>query len=248
MSSQPITSNVPPLHAGTLEVHLLGLVDFPAFLGLQEYVTYEMSGRKDLSGKLFLCEHPPMITVGREGKTSEILIDEEQRERMELPVYWISRGGGAYAHAQGQLAIYLMLPLDRLGIGLVEYRRLIETAACESCHELKIPAKRHPEFPGVWGRGGQLAFFGSSVRSWVSNHGLFLNVTISPDFLEMTVPNSDHQRAISIQAQRIPPVQMSKLRESLIRTISKQFGYETTDVSTGHPLLKKTTRQVAKHV
>jgi len=135
-----------------------------------------------------------------------------------------------------------------LKLGLSEFRQRFETAVSESCRELKVPAKRHPESPGVWGRGGQLAFFGTSVRSWVTNHGLFLNVSIATDLLKMTSPNSNQERATSIQAQRIQPIQMPKLRESLLRTISSQFGYEMTDVSTGHPLLKRTTRRVAVHV
>lgn len=248
MSSPASKSVALPPHAGTLEVHLVGLVDYASLLGLQEYLTYEISGRNNLSGILLLCEHPPLISVGREGRSSEILIDEEQRRLIEMPLHWISRGGGAYPHGPGQLALYLMLPLDRLNVGLSEFRQRFESSVCESCRELKVPAKRHPDSPGIWGRGGQLAFFGTSVRSWVTNHGLFLNVSISTDLLKMTTPNPNQERATSIQAQRIQPIQMPKLRESLIRTISNQFGYEMTDVSTGHPLLKRTTRRVAVHV
>lgn len=237
-----------PSHSGTLEVHLLGTVDFAAWLGLQEYLTFEISGRNDLNGKLFLCEHPPLITIGREGTSNDLRIDEEKRDRMGLPVRWVARGGGAFPHASGQLAIYLMIPVDRLDIGPAEFRKRLEAATCESCIELKIPAKRLKHSPGIWGRGGQLGFFGSSVRSWTTNHGLFLNVCISPDYLAMTSPNSDDLRGTSIQAHRIQPVQMPQLRESLIRRIAAQFGYATTDVSTGHPHLKRTPQPVTTYV
>lgn len=237
-----------PNHSGALEVHLLGTVDYSAFLGLQEYLTYDLSGRNDLTGKLLLCEHPPLISVGREGTSNDLRVTEEERERTGLPVHWGARGGGAFSHAPGQLAIYLMVPLDRLGIGPRHFRKRLETATCESCIELKIPAKRLDHSPGIWGRGGQLGFFGSSVRSWTTNHGLFLNVCISPDYLAMTSPNGDDLQATSIQAHRIQPVQMPQLRESLIRRIAAQFGYDTTDVSTGHPLLKRTTQPVTTYV
>lgn len=243
----PLSKACPP-HGGTLEVHLLGLLDFETFLGLQEFLTFDLSGRQDLSGVLLLCEHPPAISVGRQGRSTDVHVDVASVTGSDIPIHWASRSGGAYAHAPGQLAIYLLLPLDRLGIGLVEYRRRLETAVCETCHELKVPAKRHPSSPGLWGRGGQLAFWGASIRSWISNHGMYLNVSISPAFLAITNPNPDQQRATSIQAHRIQPVPMSHLRESLIRTISAQFSYEMTDVSTGHPLLKRTSRQVATHV
>ena len=55
-----------------LEVYLLGIVDFDSALFLQERLAYEISGRSDAMGTLLLCEHPPLITVGREGSRSHI--------------------------------------------------------------------------------------------------------------------------------------------------------------------------------
>lgn len=234
-------------HGGTLEVHLLGLVDFDAALGLQEYLIYELSGRQDSSGVLLLCEHPPTISMGREATRRDVLIEEEDLARREMEIRWVSRGGGAYVHAPGQLAIYLLIPFKELQIGLAEYQACFEAAALACCRDIKIPAKRRPNEPGLWSRGGQLAYFGASVRSWISCQGMFLNITVAPDVLGMTIPNPVGQRATSMQSQRLRPVSMSQVRESLVRQISTHFGYEMVDVSTGHPLLKRTTRQVVTH-
>lgn len=231
-------------HSGTLEVHLLGIVEFSAMLGLQDYLTYEMSGCDQPDGKLFLCEHPPLVSVGREGRSTDLRFDREQPEFQHLPVHWIHRGGGAYAHGPGQLALYAIIPLRRLGIGPVQFRERLESAACRTCRELKIPAKRHPDSPGVWGRGGQLAFFGAGVRSWISNFGLYLNVTIDPLLMDLTHSNREQLAPTSIQAHRKQPLPMPQLRESLIRSIADSFGYANTDVSTGHPLLKRKTPEI----
>ena len=244
--SRNLTTSSP--HAGTLEVHLLGLVEYSALLGLQEYLTYELSGRSDTSGVLLLCEHPPLISVGRDGRSANVFLSEDDKSKLDVPVFWTSRGGGAYAHGPGQIAMYLMIPLNRLAIGISEYRERLETAVCETCRELRVPAKRLTASAGIWGRAGQLGFFGASVRSWVTNYGLYLNVSLSSDLLKLTVSNPEGERATSIQAHRVQPVHMPALRESLIRTISTQFGYQLTDVSTGHPLLKNKIRRVAIHV
>lgn len=247
--SSTITDPDPPLrHAGALEVHLLGTVDFDAFLGLQEYLTYEISGRDDTSGMLLLCEHPPLITIGRQGSSADLPVDSGDLERDGINVRWISRSGGAFPHGPGQLAAYLMIPLNRLGIGLSQYKNLLEFALCETCRELKIPVKRSAAAPGLWGRGGQIAFFGASVRSWISNHGMFLNVTISPELLKLTKPNSVGGPPSSIQSQRLQPVSMTQIRESVSRQIADKFGYEMTDISTGHPLLKRTLQKVPTYV
>ena len=232
-------------HGGVLTVHLLGLVKWEATLGLQEQLIYDLSGRDDLNGVLFLCEHPVQITMGREASRRQLLLDDEELRIRELPVRWVSRGGGAICHAPGQLAIYLQVPLKRLGIGLTEYRARLETAAVTACQELKIPAKRQSHEPGIWTRGGQLGYFGAGIRSWISCHGLFLNVTVDPRLLEIT--DSGGTRATSMQSLRLDPVRMPQVREALIRSISNQFGYAQTDLATGHPLLRRTTQRVSIH-
>lgn len=236
-----------PIHDGTLEVHLLGLVDFDALIGLQEYQVYELSGRQDKGGRLFLCEHPPIISMGREASRSHLLLDDEELRRMELPVRWVARGGGAFLHSPGQMAIYLQLPLQRLGIGLSQFRELFEGAVLSTCQELKIPAKRHPEETGIWSRNGQLGFFGAAVKSWISCHGMFLNVSIDPRHLEWTISNPCGTRSTTMQSQRLDPVRMTQIRESLIRHLAANFGYAAPEVSTGHPLLRRTLQRVLIH-
>ena len=51
----------------SLEVYLLGRVDFESAVQLQLRWAEEISGRTDRLGALFLCEHPPVVTIGREG-------------------------------------------------------------------------------------------------------------------------------------------------------------------------------------
>jgi lipoate-protein ligase B len=245
----PLPAHDAPLtpHGGTLEVHLLGTVDFDAALGLQEQQIYELSGRDDLRGALFLCEHPPVISLGREASRAHLLLDDDELARRELPVRWVARGGGAFVHGPGQLAVYLQAPLGRLGIGLSRFRALMERSVLEACHELKIPAKRHADETGLWSRGGQLAYFGAGVKSWISCQGMFVNVSIEPRLLELTVANPVGARSTSMQSQRLEPVRMPQIREAIIRQISAHFGYDQADVSTGHPLLKRTTKRVLLH-
>lgn len=236
-----------PVHDGTLEVHLLGLVDFDAAQGLQEYQLYELSGRKDREGVLFLCEHPPTVSMGREASRTHLLLDDEELARRELPVRWVARGGGAFLHAPGQLAIYLQLPLQRLGIGLAEFRFHFESALLAVCQELKIPARRAPEETGIWSRNGQLGFFGAAVKSWITCQGMFLNIAIDPHLLHCVVSNPSGTRSTSMQSQRLDPARMPLVREALIRHLAAAFGYATTEVSTGHPLLRRTLQKVLSH-
>ncbi len=263
---RPSTSRLP----GALEVRLLGLLDYSSALGLQEWIAYELGGRRDGAGVLILCEHPPVITIGREGSRSQVLAGESELASSEIPVHWISRSGGAVMHAPGQLAAYLLLPLDRLRMGLGEYRRRFEGALLDVCHELHVPAKRMERFPGLWTRGGQVGHFGGVVKSWVTQQGMWLNVHPAPGFLKMVrseaaSPRADapsqpmespegplpadpatcaEDRVTSLQDQLLRRISMHQAREATLRHIAAAFGYEEVHPFTGHPQLVRTRRRV----
>jgi lipoyl(octanoyl) transferase len=234
--------------AAALEVHLLGLVDFDAALALQERLVFEISGRNDCQGALLLCEHPPVITLGREASIADVLADEADLKSAGIELRWISRGGGAYVHVPGQLAVYPVLPLDRLGIGVCEHRRRLEDALIAACRDQRIPARSRAHEPGLWSRAGQIAYFGASVKSWVSSHGMHLNVDPDPAFAGLVRPNPAGERSTSLQAQRVRRTSMPSVRESVLRHVAEQFGYERYHVYTGHPLLKRSTRRICLHV
>src|SRR2546427_10169943 len=96
----------------TLSVYLLGSVDFEAALAFQRRLAYEVAGNRD-SGALLLCEHAPLVTIGRHGSWRHVVLEPEELRARRWPVRWVNRGGGCILHAPGQLAIYHILPLDR---------------------------------------------------------------------------------------------------------------------------------------
>src|SRR5262245_2663599 len=87
-----------------LQVYLLGSVDYGAMLRFQHRLVYEISGDRSRS-LLILCEHPPLISVGREGSHEHIGFEPAELDAREWPVRWVNRGGGCLLHLPGQLAI-----------------------------------------------------------------------------------------------------------------------------------------------
>jgi len=261
----------PNRQSESLDVHLLGTVDFDAALTLQKHLVYEISGRNDRFGTLLLCEHPPTITVGREGSRSDVLVDQRELTSRNLDVHWLNRGGGVLMHGPGQLAVYPVLPLDRLECGLAEYRRRMLAAVTATARELRVPtygvgvqpsgcpgvrpsavecttgqaeAWTPTGSPGVACRCGQFAFLGAAVKSWVSYHGLFVNVSPRLDLMRLVRSTPAGSRITSLAVQRGRPTSMHSVRESLVRHIADQFQYTRFHVHTGHPLLKRERRKV----
>ena len=231
-------------HDGLLEIHLLGLLDFDAALFLQERLVYEISGQTDRKAGLLLCEHPPLITVGREGSRDQIVASQHDLAARQIETRWLNRGGGAIVHGPGQLAAYPILPLDRLGVGLKDYRQRLEQSAINAAEELQVLAQRHPEVPGVWCRLGQFAHLGVAVKSWVSYHGLFIDVEPKVDWDRLVKPHGNRERTTSLSVQCGKLVSMNAVRESFARHLAEQMGYLRTHVYTGHPLLRRETRKL----
>src|SRR5690606_4207597 len=145
----------------------------------------------DTQGMLLLCEHPPLITIGREGSRGQILLSDAELEARQIDVRWIGRGGGAVMHVPGQLAMYPILPLQRLGLGIADFRDRLDAAVMAVCRQLRIPAKRLPDASGIWSRGGQVARFGASLTGGVTLHGAWLDVCSEPGFLNVLSPIRD---------------------------------------------------------
>lgn len=232
----------------SLEFHLLGLVDFDAVLALQERLIYDLSGRQDRLGSVLICEHPPVVTLGAGASAIHVRESREVLAQSAIDVRWVGRGGGACCHAPGQLAVYCVLPLDRLALDLSGFRERLEEACVQTCHEVHVPARRREGSPGVWGRGGHLAVTGAAYRNGVTCHGLFLNVAPDPSFLALAQTNAEGEPATSMQAQLLRRVPMGHVREALIRHLAAAFGYDQIHIYTGHPQLKRTTRKVCLHV
>jgi lipoyl(octanoyl) transferase len=229
-------------NSAALDVRLLGTVDFESAQFLQERLVYDISGRDDLFGGLLLCEHPPLITVGRAGSRAHILVDQKELTASRLDVRWLNRGGGCLVHAPGQLAVYPVVPLDRLGLGVPEYRAHLLGSVLDVCRELNLPAWPVEKTAGVAGRGGQFAFIGAAVKRWVAYQGLFLNVHPLLRMQRIVSPGPNGQRTTSLEAVRGRQTPMATVRESLIRNLTGRLGYAEYQIFTGHPLLKRTRR------
>ncbi len=238
----------PTRASDALDVYLLGRVDFDAAMFLQERMINEVQQRSDRYGTLLVCEHPPLVSIGRDGTMSDLLAEPEEFTAREIPVRRANRGGGTLVHAPGQIAAYLILPLDRLGIGVAEYQQRLIGALFQTAKEQRVTAQPTTEPPGVECRCGQFGWIGSAVQAWTSWHGVFLNVNPVLDTMRLVRSTPGRGRIASMSQQCMLPLPMHRVRESLVRHLADQFGYEDMHPFTGHPLLSRTRRRVVEYV
>ncbi len=225
--------------SSAISVYLLGTVDFASAAFLQERAVAHVQERADIAGALMLCEHPPVVTVGRDGRPTDLPYDRRELESQLLAVKRVDRSGPTLVHAPGQLAIYPIVPLDRLGITEVDLGRFLQESVLAVCEELKITASPDENDFGVWSRCGKVGFCGLTNLHGVSCHGFFLNVFPDLTLLRAVTSATPKNQIGSLIAQCTRPIAMQTVREAVIRHLTQRLGYNDFTVFTGHPLLKR---------
>ena len=146
-------------------------------LGLSDYQTVwkamqEFTQKRDstTTDELWVVQHPPVFTLGRNGKEEHIL------QKTVIPIVKVDRGGQVTYHGPGQIVIYFLLDLHRRKLGIRRLVTLIEDCIINVLAEYKVEANSDPKAPGVYVDGKKIAALGLRVSKGCTTHGLSLNV------------------------------------------------------------------------
>jgi lipoyl(octanoyl) transferase len=222
-----------------LRVYLLGQVEFESALALQRVLAYEAAGERS-SASLMLCEHPPIITVGRDGSPADIRCDLDELRARRWPLRWVNRGGGSLLHLPGQLAVYPIVPLDWRGLGLSTYVERLQRVLIGVLDDFGTRGVMRPGQPGVWVGQRLIAGVGVAVRDWVAYFGAVLN--IDPDLFPFRILRSipgDREPMTSLARERRGPLRPSLVRERLLEHFTAVFPFERTALFTSHHSLER---------
>lgn len=149
-------------------VRNLGLVDYQeTWQAMKEFTKARDANTPD---ELWLLEHFPVFTQGQAGKPEHVL------NPGSIPVIQTDRGGQVTYHGPGQLVIYFLLDLRRLGLGIRDLVTLLETTVIEFLAEHKIVAEARADAPGVYINNAKIASVGLRVSRGCTYHGLSFNL------------------------------------------------------------------------
>ena len=156
----------------------------------------------DFAGTIIFVEHPAVYTLGKSGKMSNMLIDEERLKALGAEFYHIDRGGDSTFHGEGQVVCYPSLDLEKLGIGLRRYIEILEQSIIEAVAEFGIEGRRLEGATGVWlcdemdSANGErvqrnwrkICAIGVKASRFVTMHGLALNAATDLKWFTMINP------------------------------------------------------------
>ena len=158
-----------------LEVLDLGLVDYSESYLLQKNLVEKIKNHNQADVIIF-CQHHPVITLGRQAKRENILLDKTALKVQEIGVEEVDRGGDVTLHNPGQLMIYPIFDLHRFKMDLGWFLERLEDVIIESLHDLYIEARSIPGLRGVWFKDCKIASIGIGVKHWITFHGVSLNI------------------------------------------------------------------------
>jgi lipoyl(octanoyl) transferase len=150
-------------------VRKLGLVEYePTWRAMQRFT--DQRG-PDTADEIWFLEHPPVFTLGMNASRDHVLAAGD------IPVVQIDRGGQVTYHGPGQLVVYPLVDLRRVGLGVRDIVTALERSVIDYAAKLGVVAEARKKAPGVYVDGRKLASVGIRVRRGASYHGVAINIS-----------------------------------------------------------------------
>ena len=176
----------------------LGLTDYKKALEIQEKLL-ALRQQNVINDVFLLVEHPPVITVGRSGSYSNILLAQDQLKSIGVSVYEVNRGGDVTYHGPGQIVGYMIMDLNNRGrdvhkfvgkVGEVFIRLLKEEYNIDSNMD-------RGKYTGVWVGNEKVTAMGIAVKRWVTMHGFAFNVNTDMENYKWIYPCGLKDRGVT---------------------------------------------------
>jgi lipoyl(octanoyl) transferase len=211
----------------------LGRVDYSIALELQQtLVRLVKEGR--ITHTLLLLEHPPVITLGRNGGAQNVVASREFLASNGVELHETDRGGDVTFHGPGQLVGYPIFDLRSFEprIGAVDFVRKLEETLIRTCGDLGVVTERIPGLTGVWTQNdppGKIAAIGVHISRAVTSHGFALNVNTNLDYFKLIVPCGIADKPVTSLEQEMAQSHLSRGRplpslDDLAQQVARHFG------------------------
>lgn len=223
----------------TVKIHDIGLVDYEEALNFQlklfnEIIDTKISNRKNRTNvktknHLVFVEHNSVYTLGKSGKISNLLLDENDLKKNDIKFYNTNRGGDITYHGPGQIVCYPILDLDNFFTDVHKYLRFLEEIIILTLRDYGIKGERSENETGVWldvntRNPRKICALGVKASRWVTMHGLALNVNNDLSYFNDIVPCGIKDKSVtSISVECKKNIEENFLKEKIIKNFLKLF-------------------------
>ncbi|MEO8418727.1 MAG: lipoyl(octanoyl) transferase LipB [Methylophilaceae bacterium] len=153
-----------------LRIRQLGRTDYETTWHAMQQFTTERDA--DTADELWLTEHDAVYTLGLNRRNVRL------PGRKDIPLVLVDRGGKITYHGPGQIVIYLLMDIERRGLGIRQLVSAMENAIIALLAAYKISAAARADAPGVYVAGEKIAALGLRLKKGCCYHGLSLNINM----------------------------------------------------------------------
>ena len=153
----------------------IGVTDYRDCYNLQKQLLAEVKNKR-AEDHIIITEHTPVITIGRSGSKEGLLVSEEFLRSRNIEIIETDRGGDITYHGPVQIVLYPIIDLKKHFKDVHKYLRHLEDIVIALLKENNIVGFKTKEKTGVWAKVGKIASIGIGVSSWITFHGVALNI------------------------------------------------------------------------
>jgi lipoyl(octanoyl) transferase len=214
----------------------LGRISYTCAYELQQRA---VAARKadEISDVLLLCEHPHVITLGRNGKSEHLRASDRLLAQMNVEFCETDRGGDITYHGPGQIVGYPILDLTGHNRDVRWYVEMLEEAMIRASAEFGIAARRVEGRHGLWvstdsGEEEKLGAIGVHLSRWVTSHGFAYNVSTDLRYFDLIVPcGIPGKRATSLERRLKRAVSADEVKPKISAHFGEVFKREMISMS-----------------
>lgn len=228
-----------------VELRELGLIDYKEAWDYQEnlfdQIVLAKQQKRDAKTEeltpnfLLFCEHPHVYTIGKSGKETNLLINEEMLKSRGASLYKINRGGDITYHGPGQLVAYPILDLDNFKLSIKSYIDQLEEVIILTLKRYGITATRSEGATGVWldaanpVKARKICAIGVRTSHWVSMHGFAFNISTDLSYFEHIIPCGIQGKSVtSLEKELGRKVEMEEVRNYVLQEFEAVFNVKLT--------------------
>ncbi|MCI7707748.1 MAG: lipoyl(octanoyl) transferase LipB [Parabacteroides sp.] len=181
--------------------------------------------------ELLFCEHDPVLTIGKSGKDSNLLIPEARLQALGVSYYHINRGGDITYHGPGQITGYPIFDLETWHIGLKQYIYRLEEIIIRFLALYGLKGERLEGATGVWldpfvaGKARKICAIGVKSSRFVTMHGFALNINTDLNYFSLINPCGFTDKGVTSLAKELGKEQdFEEAKRQLVALFREVFG------------------------
>ena len=173
---------------------------------------------------IWLLEHYSILTAGTSAKLEDL-------KNSDVNFLYTGRGGQWTWHGPGQRVVYLMLNLKNRLQDVKAYVYALEELIILTLKDFYVDGVRINGQPGVWVKNNKgcdkIAALGIRISSWITFHGISINVNPNLDEFNNIVPCGIKNSSVTSFYKLGKKISIKELDISLKKNFNKVFGNES---------------------